>query len=316
MDERTAEIRDTWLLSAAIVLGVVLSFELSLVGLPLAAMGVAGLTYRGRIMPAAAGLAIGVAAVAVVQPASVIFVAPAAAATLLAVVWISRVDVQWVGAMLAAVVSIAGAGRDYVLLKAEGTSLYALLSTELNKAVAQQAPTAGGAAAVQAMRDAAKMMLSLIPAIYFITGFAVAIAVIAGIAWAAKRSGRTVKIPALARLDLSPHVLWPFVVGLFALAASHAPIARAALWGTVGLNLVFCVGALFGLQGLGVAAGVLDRTNVGRGGRIVVLAALVVLDAFTHTISLIGLVDFWVNFRRLPRDGATPSSPRPAVSDR
>jgi hypothetical protein len=316
VDERTAEIRDTWLLSAAVVLGVVLSFEFSLVGLPLAAMGVAGLTYRGRIVGAAIGSAIGVAAVAVIQSASVLFVAPAAAATLLAVVMISRFDAQWVGAMLTAVLSISGAGRDYVLLKAEGTSLYALLSAELNKAVAQQASVAGDAATAQAMRDAVTTMLSLIPAIYFITGLVVAIAVIASIAWAAKRSGRTVKIPALARLDLSPHALWPFVVGLFALAASHASISHAATWGTVGLNLVFCVGALFGLQGLGVAAGVLGRTNVGLGGRILILAALAVLDAFTHTISLVGLVDFWVNFRRLPRDGATPSSPMPAVSDR
>jgi hypothetical protein len=76
------------------------------------------------------------------------------------------------------------------------------------------------------------------------------------------------------------------------------------------------VHTLFALQGLGVAAGVLDRTRVGRGVRIFALAALVALDTVTLAVSFAGLLDFWVNFRRLPRDGATPPSPSPAVSDR
>jgi hypothetical protein len=316
VNERIADIRDTVLLSAAIVLGVVLSFEFSLVGLPLAAMGVAGLTYRGRGVGAATSSAVGIAVVGVLQPASVIFVAPAVVAMLLAVALLSRIDAQWVGAMLTLVLSIAGWGRDYVLLKGEGTSVYAMLSTEMNKAVAQQSATAGGAASVQAMREAANLMLSLIPMMYFITGLFTAIAVIVAIAWTAKRAGRTVKVPSLARLDLSPHVLWPFIVGVFALAASYASIPNAALWGVIGLNLVFCVSALFSLQGLGVAAGVLDRTRVGLGVRILALAALAVIDVFTHMVSLVGLIDFWINFRRLPRDGATPSSPLSAVSDR
>jgi uncharacterized protein YybS (DUF2232 family) len=211
---------------------------------------------------------------------------------------------------------LAGWGRDYVLLKAQGMTLTSVLSSELNKVVAQQAQSAGGSAGARAMRDTVNLMLSLIPFMYFITGLATAIAVILAIGWAAKRSGRAVKVPPLSRLDFTPHVLWPFVVGLFALAASYAPIANASTWGVLGLNLVFCVSVLFGLQGLGVAAGVLGRTGVGLGVRILALAALAVLDAFTHTVSLVGLVDFWVNFRRLPRDGATPSSPLPAVSDR
>jgi len=148
---------------------------------------------------------------------------------------------------------------------------------------------------------------------YFVTGLVTAIAVIYGVAWAAKRSGRTVMVPPLARLDLSPHVLWPFVIGLFALAASYSPIAHAATWGTVGLNLVWCCGALFSLQGLGVSAGVLERTGVGPGVRILALAALAVIDAFLAGIPLgfVGLVDFWVNFRRLPRDGVTRRHPIP-----
>ena len=79
----------------------------------------------------------------------------------------------------------------------------------------------------------------------------------------------------------------------------------------MGLNLVLCARTLFVLQGLSVSAGVLDRAGVGLGGRILALAALAALDALTLAVSFIGLLDFWVNFRRLPRDGVTPAAPTP-----
>jgi hypothetical protein len=319
VNERTAEFRDMALLSAAVVLGVALSSEFAFIGSPLAAMGLAGMAYRGRVLPAAVSSAFGVAAVAILQPASVIFVAPALIAVFLAVVLLSKIDAQVIGAMLTAVFAVAGAGRDIVLLKGEGTTLYALLSSQLNTTVAQQAKAAGSTAeTAKAMHDTVTVLLSLIPLMYFVTGLVTAVAVIYGIAWAAKRTDRAVTVPPLSRLDLSPHVLWPFVVGLFALAASYTSIANAATWGTVGLNLVWCCGALFSLQGFGVSAGVLERTGVGPGVRILALAALAVIDAFLVGLPLgfVGLVDFWVNFRRLPRDGVTPSSPTPVVSDR
>jgi hypothetical protein len=168
------------------------------------------------------------------------------------------------------------------------------------------------------MRDATKTMLELIPAYFFVSGLIMAVAVIVGLGWAAKRSEATVRIPKLSQLDLTPHVLWPFVMGLLALAASYSSIPNAAALGVVGLNLVWCAGAVFSLQGLGVTAGVLDRTGVGLGGRILAWAALAVLDALSAwtLFGFIGLLDFWINFRRLPRDGESPSSPEAAVSDR
>jgi hypothetical protein len=43
---------------------------------------------------------------------------------------------------------------------------------------------------------------------------------------------------------------------------------------------------------------------------------LVIVDLFTLAVSLVGLLDFWINFRRLPRDGATPPSPTAPTWDR
>lgn len=313
-----SETRDTLLLSGALVLGVVLSLLVPLVGLPLAAMGAAGLTYRGRVLGAAIGAAVGIAAVGMIDTSSVIFVAPAVIAVMLAVVLLSRVEAQWVGAMLTTVLAMAGAGSEYVILMAQGQSLATQLSTQVNQAIAADSQLAGASASSQSMREAANLTLQLIPAWFFVSGLVMAVAVIVALAWAAKRSSRTVRVPKLSQLDLTPHVLWPFVAGLFALAASHASIANAQAWGVVGLNLVCCAAAVFTLQGVGVSAGVLDRTSVGLGGRILAWAALAVLDVFTvwTFLPFVGLLDFWINFRHLPRDGATPQTPTTAMSDR
>jgi hypothetical protein len=227
-----------------------------------------------------------------------------------------RVDAQWVGAMLVAVIGAAGAARDFVYYRASGSSITSELAREIDRWAAQTAQAAASSGSAQALRETANMLLTLVPMMYFFTGLVTAVVVIAAIRWAANRSGRAVMVPTLSQLDLTPHILWPFIIGLFALAASYGPVANSGLWRAVGLNLVLCVRVLFALQGFGVAAGVLERTRVGPGGRILALAALAVLDVFTLAVSFIGLVDFWVNFRRLPRDGATPPSPAHAVSDR
>ena len=310
----TTQIRDTGLLSAAIVLGVIVAPQIAILGLPIAAAGIAGLAYRGHALAATVAAALGVVAVAVLRPADVVMAAPALTAILLAVALLPKLDIQAVGAMLVAVFGLAGAAQETLFFRSLGTT-----ATAFNDALAQAEKSAGPSASpetIQQMRDVVHMLVTLIPTVYFVTGFLSAIAVITAIAWAARRSGRSINVPRFSRIDLSPHVLWPFVAGLFLLAASYSAVPGAAILGVVGLNLVLCVRMLFLLQGMSVAAGVLDRTSVGLGGRILALAALAALDVFTYAVSFTGLLDFWINFRRLPRDGVTPVTPAPWASDR
>jgi hypothetical protein len=315
----TAQIRDTGLLSAATVLGVVLTPVIAFVGLPIAAAGIAGLAYRGRALAAAVASALGIVAVALGSPTEVIMVAPALTAVLLAVALLPKVDSQIVGAVLTFVFGLAGAAQQELFFRAQGTTVSASMTAQLNAALQQAERQAGPnatAESIQQMRDFVHLLVTVTPTAYFAAGLLSAVGVIAAIAWAARRSGRAVNVPRFSRIDLSPHVLWPFVAGLFLLAASYSAIPGAAIVGAVGLNLVLCVRMLFLLQGMSVAAGVLDRTGVGLGGRILALAALAALDAFTLAVSFAGLLDFWINFRRLPRDGVTPVTPAPWASDR
>ena len=319
MSARPTEIRDTTLLAAATVVGAFLSPLLSLVGLPIAAAGIAGLVFRGKTVMAALAATVGVVLVAVAQPADVIFAAPALIAVLLAVVLLPRIDYQIVGLALITVFGLAGFAHDTVALRAQGTNPGKLVSASINQALDQAVKSAGTSAspdAIQRMREVAHAMSTALPTFYFASALAATVAVLVTVAWTARRSGRTVKVPSLSRVDLSPYVLLPFVAGVLLLAASYSAIPGAAVYGAVGLNFVLCVRTLFLIQGLGVAAGVLDRAGVGLGVRILALAALAALDAFTYVLSFAGLLDFWLNFRRLPRDGVTPPLPVPETLDR
>jgi len=310
VDARAAGIRDASLLSVAVVLGVLMAPQLAVVGLPVAAAGVAGLTYRGKVALAAVAAALGVGAVAALQRIDIVFVAPAVAAILLAVVMLPKRSAQVVGAVLVGILTLASAGFEEVLARTQGTTLAAMAALQMQQAVGELTKMLGPSASaelVSRLKEVAQTMSTAWPASYFESAVVVGVLVIAAIAWVARRAGREVNVPPLARLDLTPHVLWVFVVGLLLLAASYGAFSASKALGVAGLNLVLCARTLFVLQGLSVSAGVLDRTGVGLGGRILALAALAALDALTLVVSFIGLLDFWVNFRRLPRDGVTPA---------
>jgi len=314
MDARIPRIADSAMLSFAIVLGTAVAPVIAFVGLPIAAAGIAGLAYRGRITLAAVAAALGVAVVGMLNPSDVVYIAPVIAAVVLTVVMLPKRSYQVVVAALVAVLALASMVADALLARSKGTTLTASISqdsqaliTEMTKAMGASAP----ADTLRALKDAGRLIASAWPSAYFQAAVVVGVLVVVAVAWAARRVDRPLTVPPLSRLDLSPHVLWVFVVGLLLLAASYTSLAESSVLGIVGLNLVLCARTLFFLQGFSVAAGVLDRAGVGLGGRILALAVLAALDALTLVISFTGLLDFWVNFRRLPREGAAPTVPEP-----
>jgi hypothetical protein len=312
VDARATGIRDASLLSVAVVLGALMSPQLAVVGLPVAAAGVAGLAYRGKVAFAAVAAALGIGAVAALQRIDVVFVAPAVVAIMFAVVMLPKRSAQVVGAVLVGVLTLASVAFEEVLARGQGTTLAAATALQMQAVVGELVKALGSSASaelVSRLKEVAVTMSSAWPATYFESAVVVGVLVIVAIAWAARRAGREVNVPSLSRLDLTPHVLWVFVVGLLFLAASYGAFTASRTLGVVGLNLVLCARTLFILQGLSVSAGLLDRTGVGLGGRILALAALAALDALTLVVSFIGLLDFWINFRRLPRDGVTPAAP-------
>lgn len=301
---------DTVLLFAAIVIGAFLAVPISFVGLPLAAAGVAGLVYRGRTVIASIACAVGaVTSAGVAGLGYSVFLVSALAAVYLTVVLLPRRSFQVLGAGLVAVVSLASLATDALMARLQGTTLIAVVAKESAASVEVLKKIAGNQASADTLRaieESTKLIAAAWPSAYFQSAMYVGILVIAAAAWAARRSGTSLPVPKLGQLDLSPHVLWPFVGGVLMLASSYGSFSGSHAVYVVGLNLVLCVRTLFFLQGISVAAGMLDRAGVGLGGRILALAALAALDVPTFAVSFTGLLDFWVNIRRLPREGAAP----------
>jgi hypothetical protein len=172
--------------------------------------------------------------------------------------------------------------------------------TEMVKVVAVPGSTSRQA------EETVKLLLTLLPMAYFAAGLITATVVIVAVRWAGERSQRALRIPALSVLDLSPHVLWPFIAGAFSLAASYASAGSSGTLRSAGLNLVLGASCLFALQGAAVTAGLLGKMNAGRATRVFAWITFVLVNFVIPAASLVGLIDFWVNFRRLPRDGAAP----------
>lgn len=314
MEARIPNIRDSVMLFAAIVIGTALAPVIAFVGLPIAAAGIAGLAYRGRMALAASAAVAGVAVVGMLNVPAVVFVAPVLAAVVLTVVLLPKRSLQAVAAALVGVLALASMAADALFARSKGTTLPATISQGSQTAVAEMTKAMGASAPAETLRalnDAARLVASAWPSAYFQTAVIIGVLVVFAVVWAARRVDHPLTVPPVSRLDLSPHVLWVFVAGLFLLAGSYVSYPGSSTLGIVGLNLALCARTLFFLQGFSVVAGILDRTGVGLGGRILALAVLAALDAFTLVVSFTGLLDFWVNFRRLPRDGATQTVAEP-----
>lgn len=311
MDATTPRRGDSALLFAAIVIGAFIAVPVSLVGLPLAAAGIAGLVYRGRSVIASIACAVGaVSAAALAGVAYSIFIVSALGAVYITVSLLPRRSFQVLGAALIGTLSLASLATDALMARLQGTTLLAAVAKESATSVELLKKIAGSQASADTLRaieESAKLISAAWPSAYVQSAVYITVLVIAAAVWAARRSGVSLPVPSLGRLDLSPHILWPFVVGVFLLAASYGSFAGAHVAYIVGLNLVLCVRALFFIQGISVAAGMLDRAGVGLGGRILGLAALAAFDVVTFVVSFTGLLDFWLNIRRLPREGAAPA---------
>jgi hypothetical protein len=248
--------------------------------------------------------------VGLIQPSSVLFVAPVLAAVVLTVVFLPKHSMQAVAGSLVVVVGLSSLAADALTARSQGTTLPALFSGQSQTLVTETVKAMGSSASAEtlaSLKAFAQLVSTAWPSAYFQGAVFIAALVVAAVVWAARKAGHPLEIVPFSKLDLTPHVLWVFVVGLLMLAASYSSFAGSVVLGAVGLNLVLCARTLFFIQGFAVVAGLLDRAGVGLGGRILALAALAVLDALTMIISFTGLLDFWINFRRLPREGAAPT---------
>ncbi|MBE0417317.1 MAG: DUF2232 domain-containing protein [Coriobacteriia bacterium] len=302
--------RDAVLLSGAVVLGGLTAPLLPAIGFPLAGAGLAALVYRGRVTLAAFAAGMAVAFGTFMAPSDAALLTPAFVALLFAVGGMQRRSALANVTLLTAVFAAGSLASAALFAWLRGTTFLAQTQESARAAVAGFVEAAGGAGADGMLFGVdpevlADTMFRLWPVDYFASALLAAVLSVAVAGWAANRTGAAVKrLPRLDVLDLSPHVLWPFI-GAFAFLAAGRAMGDGAGATTVGLNLLLGVRLLLLVQGLGVVSAFYRRIGLGKWARGTGYTLLLLADSVVPLVSIVGLIDFWANFRKLPREDSS-----------
>lgn len=304
----SSDIRDAGLLSGAVLLGGLLAPMLPIVGMPLVGAGLSALVFRGRSTVAAFAVGVTVVAGTFLAVADAVFLIPALLSLLMVV---SRMEtLQALNGVLALTVTfgLGAVGSAAVHAALQGTTFLDQTREAAEAAVDTLTTVAGDAVVDGALygmqtEGLADLMVRLWPVDYFVTALMSATLAVVAAGWAATRAGARVKrLPRIDKLDFSPHVLWPFIGAFALMAAGRIAGETAGPLNTIGLNLLIGVRLLLLAQGLGVVAAFYRRLNLGRLARGTGYVLLVIADSILPLVSMVGLIDFWANFRKLPRE--------------
>lgn len=221
------------------------------------------------------------------------------------------------GRRLDAVLALAVLPALWLTLAAGGSAAQQVLDESGRRTAAmfeRYLPSAGSpggqeAAVAQARagaEEALKLMRRLWPALVALSLLGNGIVAVSAGRWLASRGGRgdgapNWTVPREWRLPF--YVVWILVAGLALVAIRSEPAMRA------GVNLVVVAAALCAVQGLAVMAGLLHRAAPPWLQAVLGLVALLLMaPLLVPAAALLGLMDQWLDFRRLaaPGDGPDP----------
>lgn len=321
MRSRLADTRDLVLLTAGAVAAAYMVPLVPFVGAPLAAFALALIAYRfGDVWSWAA--VFGASAVAIALNASygalvfalvvpVLIVAGPLGARLL-----QKRPALAVAVIISTIVfsvMIASFGIQAAL---EHTSLVAFFQEQVKQggeAARAMAGTKNSSSGLN-LTDAQMLLVSLsvMPGLLVVACGATGILSTVAMTSAGRRAGVPVNaLPRLTTLEISTYALVPFIAGILLLAGG---LVAKGTWSAgltiAGGNLLTVAIPLLTLQGVGIALFLLQRFEVPRWGRILAITAALLIEWLLPLLTLAGLVDTWLNLRRLPRDGEGSPEPR------
>jgi uncharacterized protein YybS (DUF2232 family) len=296
--------------------GALLSLAVPFFGLPIAAGSLASLVYGQRALWAAgsalgAGVALGAldpqsfAAVFMMVGGSLVVVGPVTAALL-------KVRSAALSTLVVALALAAIQAGSVVLL----ASMSGMTVVEYFGSIA--GALAGAGIVPQADAEALQtQFLRVWPSLLAVIHGLSALMSVAAVGMVASRFGvRVNAFPSLHLFDLDARVaLLPIAAaGLF--AADRFSGGDVEMLGMLADNALIVARWTFFLQGIAVFAGVYQRVGLGRFSRSLGYMLLGVAEVLLPLVSLTGLADVWVNFRRLPREKVADGGPVEADTGR
>ena len=108
-------------------------------------------------------------------------------------------------------------------------------------------------------------------------------------------------LPEFKTWDLSWYWCWGVIAGIALVVIPSFSSSLDPVIDIIGFNLIIVFGYLYMVLGAAALWGWLERVKVSPNIRIIILVALFVLFGFFIILPVFGLIDIWVNFRKLKR---------------
>jgi uncharacterized protein YybS (DUF2232 family) len=111
----------------------------------------------------------------------------------------------------------------------------------------------------------------------------------------------TESFPVFIKWDLPWYWCWGIITGIILLIVPSFNIGYKDIFYVIGANILIVFGFVYLVLGLSVLWGVLEKFNIKNTMKIVIIIAVFLFLGLFVLIPILGLIDIWVNFRKLER---------------
>lgn len=227
----------------------------------------------------------------------------ALAALAIALLLPGRVSITSVVVLVAALTALLiGADASLVMLQGEDFAAYVqALLDELREVMTASLTTGTSSVSASAAVDSTVELLGRTwPLIYVMRSFSCVLFGLAGLVIARRDSYQRVSA-AYKRFDVPLWLVALFIVSLACLAGRVLLTGMPDIWGNVALNVIVCLRVVFFLQGFAVLLSLMDSHGWGAYRRVLAISAALLAEMSLSIMCVVGLIDVWANFRKLPR---------------
>lgn len=307
----TREDRPLFVYVSVCLLGAALTGPAAAIGLILVAYGAAVLGARGHVLPAYLAVVVGGLLCWFWGVDYLLMALGAGAVGVFMATHAFRGEHDQLRFFIGSIVLTAVAlGTDMLFAYLAGTTLEGQIAAMVNLTI-QQMTGAGTipAEAVTVLQEMLPAYLNIWPSFYVVQGLFYGVVIYIAAYYALVRHDGDLKLRPLVEADLPVHVLWVLLAALLCLAASYVPvIGHSNFFSVIGYNLMVCSVAVFAIQGFAVIGYGMRKAGWHWAVRLIAYLVLIQLELMFLAPSLVGLVDVWANFRKLPRDSGSGGS--------
>lgn len=314
--QRASRPNGGWLWFVGIGLSVAVMARYPMLGVACLAMGLRTQSERFGAKGLVAGLGISgavlVAWMVLDGVSNVLFAVPLVgiAAAISALMWKGRAGVTEVSLVVTAAIALCMAVDGFTAFNA-GTNLAEVTSAMLMEVA--RASVGRGVEAELALVSIEPLISVIWPMVYVLSAALDALGAGFGsflgsvqrpASWGEMPApGQRLRVPQISLFDAPLWAVGVLALSVLGMGASFAAVPESQILRTVSVTLFLAVRIIFLIQGLGVILGLLGRWHIGCFGRFAVIMVATWLEVM-FVVSIIGLIDVWANFRKLPRDGS------------